>query len=90
MSTHLELKDLGASVSAAVDRARHGEEVTISEQGRPVAKIVSVDSPSQTPVLGSMRGMVEMTHDFNDPLHVDELREWENCRSCSTRARSFG
>lgn len=76
MATQLELHDLGAPMAEALEKVRCGEEVTISDQGRLVAKIVPVEFVRR-PIFGSLKGMIEMADDFNAPLPEEELREWE-------------
>ena len=76
MSSQLELHDLDAPMINALDKVRHGEEVTVSYHGQAVAKLVP-PSPPRKPEFGSLKGMIEMSEDFNAPLPEDELREWE-------------
>jgi prevent-host-death family protein len=77
MATQLELSEMGAAIGAAIDKARQGEDVTIAERGLPVAKIVPIDSVVRIPQLGTLKGLIEISGDFNEPLPEDELREWE-------------
>ena len=77
MATQLELKDIGPDFTAAVDKARRGEDVTIAEAGRPVAKIVPIAPKNRVPELGALKGLIEIADDFDAPLPEEELREWE-------------
>lgn len=58
-----------------IQRAAAGEDVLISDHGRPVAKIVSVlaEEPEElTPrQLGTMRGKIWIADDFDAPLPPD-------------------
>ena len=45
-----------------------GEEIIIAKAGKPVARLISTDSMSNKPILGSERGKVFISDDFNDPL----------------------
>ncbi len=55
MATQLEIQDLGASMAIALEKVRHGEEVTIADHGRAVAKIVPV-LPAER-VFGAFKGL---------------------------------
>jgi len=77
MATQLELNEMGPALSAAVDKARRGEDVTISESGRPIARIVPIEHQNRTPQLGALKGLIEIADDFDAPLPEEELREWE-------------
>ncbi len=77
MATQVELKEMGPVFTAALDRARHGEDVTIAEDGRPVARIVPIQAANRVPQLGALRGLMEVADDFDGPLSEEELREWE-------------
>jgi antitoxin (DNA-binding transcriptional repressor) of toxin-antitoxin stability system len=77
MATQLELKDMGPAVTAAVDKARQGEDVTIAEGGHPIARIVPISSKNRVPQLGALKGLIEIADDFDAPLPEEELREWE-------------
>jgi prevent-host-death family protein len=77
MSKELEIQELGVLMADAVERVRHGEQVTIAEHGRPVARIIPVEQPGRRPQFGSLKGMIEMAEDFNAPLPEEEIREWE-------------
>jgi len=77
MSKAFEIQDLDVLMAEAVERARRGEEITIAEQGRPVARIVAVEQLGRRPKFGSLKGMMEMAKDFDAPLTEEELQEWE-------------
>ena len=79
MATRLDLENLGPTVSEAVGKARHGEEVTIAERGQPVARIVAADGPpaARAPEFGALKGLMELAEDFNALLPEAELQEWE-------------
>lgn len=76
MST-LDIHDPAATLLDAVERVRRGEEITLADAGRPVAKLVAIESSQRRPVFGALTGLIEMSEDFNAPLPENELREWE-------------
>jgi prevent-host-death family protein len=79
MATQLEISTLGTSLLDAVEKARRGEDVTLSDHGKPVARIVSVepDRSQRDKVFGLLKGSIWIADDFDSPLPEDELREWE-------------
>ena len=68
MATQFELKDMGAAFTAAVDKARRGEDVTIAETGHPVARIVPISPRDRVPELGALKGLIEIADDFDAPV----------------------
>lgn len=77
MNTTIESRDLEPSMADALERVRRGEEVTIADQGRPVARIVLIEARHRHPELGTLKGIIEVAKDFDAPLSEDEIREWE-------------
>ena len=63
-------------LSKLVELAEQGEEVVIQRSGRPVARLVPVES--RRPIreaFGSMRGEIELSEDF-DELPPDFLQHF--------------
>ena len=77
MPTQLELHDLGALVTDALEKMRPGEEITIADHGQPVAKIVAVQQDAPQRGRGLFKGQVWMADDFDASLPDNELLEWE-------------
>lgn len=42
MTVHVDITDPAAMLASVVDKARHGQEVVLTDSGSPVAKVVSV------------------------------------------------
>lgn len=64
------------TLSELIRRVATGEEITITSNGEPVARLVP--APRRGPrVLGRDAGLFEVPEDFNDPLPEDLLREFE-------------
>jgi prevent-host-death family protein len=55
-----------ARLDELIDFVREGNEVTISEKDRPVARLAPVGRKRR--IAGLTRGKVYMTPDFDDPL----------------------
>lgn len=58
-------------LSRLLDRAHAGEEITIAKAGEPYARLVPLDGrpPKREP--GTLKGSVEMSESFFDPLPPD-------------------
>ncbi len=65
-------------LSKLLERVALGEEVVIAKAGKPVAKLVSIDTAPKNRVLGSAKGEFTVPDDFNDPLpkEIEDLF-WE-------------
>ena len=55
-------------LSQLIDRVTQGEEVIIARNGRAVARLVPVGRRAQRPEPGSMRGLIWISDDFDDPM----------------------
>lgn len=54
--------------SKLLERVALGEEVVIAKAGKPVAKLVAIESHRPRFTLGSAKGEFVVPDDFNDPL----------------------
>lgn len=63
-------------LSRLLDDVAHGEEIVIAKAGKPVARLVPVDSPRER-VLGGDKGLVVIANDFDAPLPEDLLADFE-------------
>ena len=54
-------------LSKLLELTEQGEEVTIARNGKPVAKLVPVAVPDRSWVLGSLKGKVWISDDFDAP-----------------------
>lgn len=59
-------------------RVAAGEEVIISNAGRPVAKIVPLSVPGRERVLGRDKGQITIADDFDAQLPEDVIRLFES------------
>jgi prevent-host-death family protein len=53
-------------LSRLLERVEAGEEIIIARNGRPIARLTSLEKPKRVP--GSRKGQITMREDFNDPL----------------------
>lgn len=75
MAIHqVDLSEARAHLPDLIDAAINGEEVFITKESRPVAKLVPITQDKPRPQFGSAKGMVHMADDFEAPL--EEFREY--------------
>lgn len=56
-----------STLSQLVERAERGEEVVITRNGRPAARLIAASkAPSLGDVRGAWRGQVEIAEDFDE------------------------
>ena len=75
----IEQKEFGPIGSAYIDKVRHGETIIITDNGVPIAEMVSVFTP-RTPRerrLGLSKGKITIHPSFYDPMDEEELKLWE-------------
>ncbi len=62
----VNVRELRDNLAGYLSQVRHGDEVTITSHGKPVAKIVpAVVKKSRSALFGAMRGQVTMAADFD-------------------------
>ena len=61
-------------LSKLVEEVERGEEVIIARAGRPVARLVPLQSPRR---LGLLRGRLTVPEDFDTPLPEEVLATFE-------------
>ena len=61
----VNIHDAKTHLSRLVDRAAAGEEITIARAGKPVAKLVPYQAPTERRTPGAWRGQVWMAPDFD-------------------------
>jgi antitoxin (DNA-binding transcriptional repressor) of toxin-antitoxin stability system len=71
----ITLEQARANLDALIHRLTPGEEVVITENDQPVAKLVAVGpSPRKVPKLGTQPGSVLSMERFDDPL--DDFQDY--------------
>jgi prevent-host-death family protein len=70
----VDLKEARKHLFELVRRAADGEEVIISEENKPLAKLVSAVPPARQRQFGSAKGLIVMSDDFDEPL--EDFREY--------------
>ena len=73
----VNIHDAKTNLSRLVDQAASGSEVVIAKAGRPVAKLVPLESrrPARKP--GFLKGKIRISPDFDAPLPDGLQRAFE-------------
>ena len=74
---NVSVYDAKTNLSRLLDRAAGGEEVVITRNGRPVAKLVAATPVRKPRKLGGLKGRVRIGKDFDSPLPDDILDAFE-------------
>lgn len=68
------------NLSKLIEQVHAGEEVVIARGDVPVARLVPIVAQLPKRQAGTLRGLVEVTDAFFEPLPADELDAWESGR----------
>jgi prevent-host-death family protein len=63
-----------------LDRVVEGEQITITRNGKPVARLVPVTSETRERSPGSYAGQITLSRDFDAPLPDDVLAGFDGGR----------
>lgn len=78
MHNYVRLEDAVNSLSTLIQKVMNGEEVFITQNQKPIAKLVAVsDAPTKPKKLikaGSAKGLIKIADDFDEPL--EDFREY--------------
>jgi prevent-host-death family protein len=74
---NVSVYDAKTNLSRLLDRAAGGEEVVITRNGRPVAKLVAATPLRKPRELGLLKGRIRLGKDFDAPLPDDVLDAFE-------------
>ncbi len=78
--TTISLNKLSDQLKELVARARAGEEIILTEDDEPVARLEPVAAPDNPRGYGVLRGKLDVPDEFFlDPLPEDELARWWGC-----------
>ncbi len=84
--TTVNIYEAKTHLSRMVDRAAEGEEIIISRNGRPVARLCQLEPRKRNTVkFGLLKGRFEVPDDFDAPLPDDVLRLFEGGNEGSSR-----
>jgi prevent-host-death family protein len=64
-------------LSQLVDKAASGEDVVVSRNGKPLARITRLEPPRRRIRFGVLKGKIRIARDFDAPLPDDALAGFE-------------
>jgi len=73
--TQVNVQEAKTQLSRLLALVAAGEEVVIAKAGKPVARLIPVES-SRRRVLGQDKGLFEVPDDFDDPLPEEVLESF--------------
>ena len=65
------------TLSKLIEQALAGEEIVIARGNTPVVHLVPVDAQPPRRVFGALKGKLQVTRAFFEPLPPDELAAWD-------------
>jgi prevent-host-death family protein len=77
MSTVVNVHQAKTHLSRLLDEVAAGGEVVIAKAGRPVARLVPLETVVRRKKLGLLKGKVVVPEDFDAPLPPEVLAEFE-------------
>jgi prevent-host-death family protein len=72
--TRVSLVEAQNRLPELIEAVAQGEDVVITRDDRPVAKLVPVHQTKPRPRFGSAKGLITMSDDFDAPM--DDFREY--------------
>ena len=72
--TKLDISQAKSNLSNLLDLAIKGEEIVITQDNKPIAKMSPIGSVLRPLKRGSAKGKVHMSDDFNEPL--EDFKEY--------------
>jgi antitoxin (DNA-binding transcriptional repressor) of toxin-antitoxin stability system len=73
-TTQIDLEKAAGCLPQLIVQVMRGEEVIITKDDAPVAKLVGYARPRRRPVFGSARGLVTIADDFDETL--EDFKEY--------------
>ena len=74
MAVQINIYEAKSKLSKLINQVIAGEEVIVAKSGKPVAKIVPFEKPTQNRKPGSAKGKLIISDDFDSPLPDDILQ----------------
>jgi prevent-host-death family protein len=75
--TTVNIHEAKSSFSRLIESVLEGNDVTIARAGKPVARLVAIETPVIKRKPGSMKGKINIADDFNAPLPPDLQNAFE-------------
>jgi prevent-host-death family protein len=71
---HISLEEAKQCLSTLVEQAMAGEDVVITQDNKPVARLVAAVESAAKAEFGSAKGAIIIAEDFHEPL--DDFKEY--------------
>lgn len=71
------MHDAKTHLSRLLDEVTRGTEIIIAKAGKPVARLVPIESPRPPRTPGFLRGKIRVADDFDAPLPPDVQQAFE-------------
>lgn len=72
----INIHDAKTHFSKLINQALNGEEVIIARGGNPVIRLVPYLPEKQIRQGGQLKGLIQISEDFDDPLPTDLLNQF--------------
>ena len=72
----LNLYEAETQLSSLLDQVAAGENIIITKNGHPIAKLVPFKVPIRKP--GRLKGKIWISPDFDAPMTEEEIAAWES------------
>lgn len=73
MSRAINIHDAKTHLSRLVERAAEGQEIIIAKAGKPMARLVPLESAPRPKKFGLLKGRIWIAEDFDAPLSPRQL-----------------
>ena len=77
MPTQVNIHSAKTHFSQLLDRVSSGEEIIIAKAGKPIARLVPLESYKHQRQPGSAKGKISIAEDFDAPLPAEVLQAFE-------------
>lgn len=74
----INIHEAKTHLSRFIEKAAAGEEIIIAKAGKPIAKLVPLQSLPSSRNLGIFRGKLNVPEDFDDPLPEDVALQFQD------------
>lgn len=64
--SNISIVEAKAQFADLIRRAEAGERITVTRHGRPVAQITALEGAASAPLIGALKGRIEIAEDFDD------------------------
>lgn len=74
----INVHDAKIHLSRLLRRVEAGEDVIIARAGKPLARLTPITRPRRKRKLGTAKGLIKISDDFNTPLPGEILKSFDS------------